>query len=196
MLIPLLIVLAIGAGLLRGGSLRSFAALPLRWIPLVIASFMLQLFLFAPFLHRPLLDVAVEPLYVLSMAMVAVWVALNWRIPGMLLVALGLSTNLAAILANGGRMPVTAENAAIAGKMIYFTGSVTVSNNSQLMAPGDVRLWILTDILPLPKEFPFANVFSIGDILLVLGLMYLCYRTLRRASDAAPATQPTSPTVG
>src|SRR5437773_10518732 len=99
MLIPLLIALAIVAGLLRGGSLRNFAALPLRWIPLIIGSFVLQLFLFTPFLHRPLIAVAVEPLYLLSMAMGAVWVVLNWRIPGMPMIALGLFMNFAAIVA-------------------------------------------------------------------------------------------------
>ena len=59
MLMPLLIVLAIIAGLLRGGTLRNFAALPLRWAPLIIASFVLQLLLFTPFLHQPLVVVVV-----------------------------------------------------------------------------------------------------------------------------------------
>src|SRR6476469_3914039 len=99
MLMPLLVALAIGVGVLRGGALRNFAGLDLRWIPLVVASFALQLLLFTPFLHRPLIAVAVEPLYILSMGMAAAWVALNWRIPGMPLIALGLLSNLIAIVA-------------------------------------------------------------------------------------------------
>src|SRR5581483_5630106 len=171
MLIPLLIVLAIGAGLLRGGSLRNFAALPLRWIPLIIASFVLQLFLFTPFMHRPLIDVAVEPLYVLSMVMAAVWVALNWHIPGMLLIALGLGSNLIAIVANGGRMPISPAGALYNGEIANFAAGTTVSNNSLLAAPDQVRLWLLTDILPMPKGLPLSGVYSLGDVLLAAGLM-------------------------
>src|SRR5262245_25214777 len=179
MLMPLLIALAIVVGLLRGGSLRNFAALPLRWVPLIIASFILQLFLFTPFLHRPLIDVAVEPLYLLSMAMATVWVALNWRIPGMPLVAVGLLMNFVAIAANGGHMPVSRENMLYSGKIVNFADGATTSNNSVLASPEQARLWILTDIIPLPKEFPLANVFSIGDVLLVIGIGLLCYRTIR-----------------
>ena len=135
MLMPLLITLAIIVGLLRGGSLRNFAALPLRWVPLIIASFVLQLFLFTPFLHRPLIDVAVEPLYLLSMLMATVWVALNWRIPGMLLIALGLLMNFVAIAANGGHMPVSPESARYAGKIANFAPGSTISNNSVLASP-------------------------------------------------------------
>ncbi len=186
MLIPLLIALAIVAGLLRGGSLRNFAALPLRLIPLIIASFVLQLFLFTPFLHRPLIAVAVAPLYLLSMAMAVVWVGLNWRIPGMPLIALGLGMNFAAIAANGGHMPVSLESARYAGKITNFAAGASVANNSLLAPPEQVRLWILTDIIPLPKELPLANVFSIGDVLLVIGIALLCYRTIRHMPYPAP----------
>jgi Family of unknown function (DUF5317) len=196
MLIPLLIVLAIVAGLLRGGSLRNFAALPLRWIPLIIASFVLQLFLFTPFLHRPLIAVVVEPLYLLSMAMATVWVALNWRIPGMPLIALGLLMNFAAIAANGGHMPVSRDNMQYSGKIVNFADGATISNNSVLASPDQVRLWILTDIIPLPKEFPLANVFSIGDVLLVVGIGLLCYRTVRRTPEPASTNAPSSQSVG
>ncbi len=31
-------------------------------------------------------------------------------------------------------------------------------------------LWILTDIFALPPPMPFANVFSIGDVLIAIGV--------------------------
>lgn len=181
MLMPLLITLAIALGLLRGGSLRNFAALPLRWVPLIIASFVLQLLLFTPFRHQPLLDIAVAPLYLASMAMGATWVVLNWRIPGMAVAGLGLFMNFAAIAANGGHMPVSPEDARYAGKITSYAAGTAISNNSILVQPEHVRLWILTDIIPLPKEFPLAHVFSIGDVLIVIGLAVLCYRTVHSA---------------
>ena len=33
----------------------------------------------------------------------------------------------------------------------------------------DARLWFLGDIFAVPEGIPFANVFSIGDVILVLG---------------------------
>ena len=191
MLMPLLILLAIAAGLLRGGSLLHFATLPLRWIPLIVASFALQLFLFTPFLHQPLIAVAVEPLYLLSMAIAAVWVALNWRIPGMPLIGLGLLLNLAAIAANGGHMPVSPESARYAGKLSSLANQPSISNNSLRIAPEQAHLWILTDIIALPKAFPLANVFSIGDVLLALGIALLCHRTVR-SSAPLPTSVPSS----
>ena len=191
MLMPLLIILAIVVGLLRGGSLRNFATLPLRWIPLIVASFVLQLFLFTPFLQRPLIAVSVAPLYVLSMALGALWVAINWRIPGMPLAALGLFMNFAAIAANGGHMPVSPEHALYAGRIAEYDGGSAIKNNSLLAPPDQVHLWLLTDILPLPKAFPLAHVFSIGDVLLVVGIGLLCYRTVLRAPQ--PALQSTPP---
>jgi hypothetical protein len=195
MLMPVLVALAIGVGVLRGGSLRNFAGLDLRWIPLVVASFALQLLLFTPFLHRPLLAVAVEPLYVLSMLMVAAWVALNWRVPGMPLIAVGLLSNLVAIVANGGHMPISPAAARYAGSLAHFAES-NVSNNSLLAPPEQVRLWILTDILPLPQWFPLANVFSVGDVLLAAGLATLCYRTVRQPLAAKPGHLAEVPPAG
>jgi len=192
MLMPLLVALAIIAGLLRGGSLRNFAALPLRWVPLIIGSFALQLFLFTPFIDQPLIVVPVAPLYVLSMIMAAVWVALNWRIPGMPLITLGLLMNFAAIVANGGYMPVSPDAVRYAGKIAQFADGATVSNNGLLASPDQVRLWIFTDIIALPKALPLAGVFSIGDIVLVVGIGLLCYRTMLRAPEPAPTGAPST----
>ena len=85
-----IIVLVIVVALLRGGSLRNFAAVKLRWLPLVIAGFVLQLLIFTPSASSPLVAFATLPLYVLSLALLAIWVAANWRIPGMALIAIGL----------------------------------------------------------------------------------------------------------
>src|SRR6185295_16070570 len=92
-----IIVLVIVVALLRGGSLRNFAALQLRWLPLVIVGFALQLLIFTPFARAPLVAFATVPIYALSMILLVIWVAVNWRIPGMALIAIGLALNVIAI---------------------------------------------------------------------------------------------------
>lgn len=179
MLMPLSIILAILIALLRGGSLRHFSALQIRWIPLVIATFGFQYLSFAP-LVKPFLPAwASIVLYILSMALLTLWVAGNWRIPGMLLMATGLLMNFAAITANGGHMPVSSASVRYSGSISRYQSNPDHIVNNSIMIDDHVRLWLLTDIFAVPQAIPFANVYSIGDVLLTLGASILCYRTIR-----------------
>jgi hypothetical protein len=154
-----------------------------------------QLLIFTPFRAEPLIPAWTTQLYMLSMALLIVWVALNWRIPGMALMALGLLSNFAAIAANGGYMPVSPESARYAGRLErYTTEGLPVANNS-IATDDQVRLWPLTDILPIPAGLPFANVYSIGDVLLTIGGALLCYRAIRWTPAAVPAPV-AAPVVG
>lgn len=164
---------------LSGGSLRNFAGLTLRWPLLVVASIVLQLLIFTPFRDESLVQVAVVPIYLISMVLLVIWVWFNRHIPGITLIALGIIGNLAAIVANGGYMPVDPEAARYAGNIsLYEAGDVPIVNNSHA-TDEQVRLWFLTDIFPIPKGIPFANVLSLGDILLTTGICMLCYQTIR-----------------
>jgi hypothetical protein len=177
----------IAAALLRGGSLVNLIELRLRWVPLVLAALAVQLLIFTPFRAAPLISAWTIQLYMFSMALLTIWVAFNWRIPGMGLMALGLLSNFVAIAANGGYMPVSPESARYAGRLErYAAEGLPVANNS--IATGDQAwLWPLTDILPIPAGLPFANVYSIGDVLLTIGGAQLCYRAIRRPPAAVPA---------
>lgn len=187
MLNGVIVLVVIVVALLRGGSLRNLVTLELRWLPLVLGSLGLQLLIFTPFRAEPLIPFATAPLYVLSMAMLVVWVVLNRRIPGIVLIAAGVLMNLAAIAANGGYMPVAPEAARYAGRAAnYATDGLPIANNSLAIAE-NVRLWILTDIFPIPAGIPLANVFSLGDVLLTTGIAILCYRAIRGPATSAPA---------
>lgn len=187
MLNGVIVLIVIVVALLRGGSLRNLVALELRWLPLVLGSFGLQVLIFTPFRAEPLIPVATAPLYVLSMALLVIWVVLNRHIPGIILIAAGVLMNLAAIAANGGYMPVAPEAAHYAGRIArYATDGQPIANNSLAIAD-NVRLWILTDIFPIPAGIPLANVFSLGDVLLTTGIAILCYRAIRGLATASPA---------
>ncbi len=87
-------------------------------------------------------------------------------------------------------MPTSPESARIAGKIAgYATQGPPILKNSILGSGDQVRLWLLTDIIAIPKAVPLANVFSIGDVLLAVGIGILCYRTVRRAPAAATTTR-------
>ena len=184
-----IIVLVIIVALLRGGSLLNIAAVQLRWLPLVIIGFVLQLLIFTPFARSPLVAFATVPIYLLSMFLLVIWVAANWRIPGMALIAIGLALNVIAIGTNGGHMPVAPESARYAGTIGNYTSDGALVANNSIATQDNVRFWLLTDIIAIPKQVPFATVISIGDVLLTIGVGILCYRTIRHApAPSAPAS--------
>lgn len=187
MLRGVIILFVILVALVRGGSLRNFASVELRWLPLVFGSFGLQLLIFTPFMDQPVIAFATAPLYLLSMGLLVVWVWLNRHLHGIALIGAGVLMNLAAIAANGGYMPVDPEAAAYAGRLSGYSGEGALVDNNSLASAEHVQLWLLTDIFPVPAGIPFANVFSLGDILLTTGVGIFCYRTLRgqRAERAA-----------
>jgi len=88
-------------------------------------------------------------------------------------VALGAISNLVAIVANGGYMPASAAAMAALGK-----SAPTVYSNSAIVP--DPVLWPLTDIFALPTWLPGANVFSLGDVLIALGVIVVIVSAMRR----------------
>ena len=168
-------------GRLTGGSLAGLAGLTIRWGPLIVAGLLVQVVLFS----GPIAERAQEfgPLiYVGSTGAVLLAVLRNWRIAGLPLVALGAACNAAAILANGGYMPAGASALAALG-----TGAPTVYSNSSVVA--HPALEPLTDIFALPRFMPFANVFSVGDMLIAAGIALTIVVAMRRPVEA-PSTEP------
>ena len=99
----------------------------------------------------------------------AVFLAANWRVPGIVLTALGAALNLLAITANGGVMPTSPAAMARAG-LVDDPGF----QNSTVLA--DPRLAFLGDVFAIPASWPLSNVFSIGDVLIAAGLAWGLHR--------------------
>lgn len=187
MLRVLIVVAVIVAALLRGGSLSGLARLRVRQVPLVLGSLLIQLAIF-PLVGEALLPAGLTvPLYLLSMGLLVWWVWLNRELPGLGLIGGGVVMNLAGIAANGGYMPVDPEAAAYAGNAAVYADAAVVNNS--LASNEGVRLWLLTDIFPVPAGIPFATVYSLGDILLTAGVGILCYRAMMARPADISATK-------
>lgn len=156
------IPLGIVAGYLLGGRLDRLGDLRFQWAWLAIAGLFVQVVLFSPAVAERVGD-AGPAIYVASTAAVLAAVVRNWRIPGLAIVAVGATCNLLAIAANGGVMPASPEAVASLG-----LGAAEGFSNSVVMT--DPALWPLTDIFALPTWLPAANVFSIGDVLIGIGV--------------------------
>lgn len=178
------IPLGILAGLAVGGSIGNLSGFRFRWAALAVVGLLVQVLLFTPTGDR-LAGAAGPAIYVASTAAVFVAVLRNIRLTGMPLVALGSVSNLVAIAANGGAMPADPGALAIAG--LDGAGEHT---NSIVVAEPALRL--LTDIFGIPAWLPFANVFSVGDVLIGVGIVVLIVALMRRPTSVpAPAGEAT-----
>lgn len=164
------------AGWLLGGRLGGLATIQLRWAWLAIAGLLIQGLLFTD-AGGAALGSWVPAVYVASNLLVLTAVVRNVSIPGVWLIVAGAACNLAAIIANGGRMP--ADPAALATAGFQISG-VT---NSVVLA--DPALRPLTDIFAIPAGVPMANVFSVGDILIGVGVAVTIALAMRRGREPA-----------
>lgn len=165
------VVIGLVLGLMLRGDARRIAQLHFHWMPVVFLGFGAQVVLFSDFVAQRIGDLG-PPIYVATTAAVLAAIVRNLRIPGLVIVAAGSISNLAAIVANGGFMPASSAAVASLGK----TQVEAYSNSVQLANPA---LELLTDIFALPRWLPFANVFSVGDVLIAAGVVWAIVATMR-----------------
>jgi hypothetical protein len=182
------IPIGIAIGYLLGGRLDRLAGLQFRLGWLAIVGLLAQVVLFSGGVAELVDERVGAILYVASTAAVLIAVLVNLRIQGLAVVAVGAIANLAAVVANGGVMPTTRDALATAG----LADRPGFSNSAVIADP---MLEPLTDIFALPAWVPLANVFSVGDVLIGVGIAAVLAIGMRRApadgrlnrSDAAPS---------
>jgi hypothetical protein len=157
---PLLLGLAVAP--LLGGRWSRLGELKLRWTGLFYAAIGLQLVAFpVSVLPWRTPDRAAVVLWLLSYGLFIVAVAVNARVPGVPLVAIGMVSNLAAIVSNGGHMPALPS-------ALHAAGHHFVQNRNSAMMSQPHLAW-LVDRWAAPDWVPYANVFSVGDVVIATG---------------------------
>ena len=178
------LVIGLVLGLLLGGRPARLGDLRFRWSWLFMAGLLVQVVLFSDAVTQRIGGLG-APIYIGSTAVVLVAVLANRRMTGMPIVALGAFSNFAAIVANAGYMP--ADPGALAALGIV---APTVYSNSAVVA--HPVLAPMTDLFVLPTWLPYANVFSVGDVVIALGVVAVIVSAMRRP---VPATADSSTPV-
>ena len=180
MLIAALVGLAVLTVPLSGGRWSNLAAFRPR------GSWLLWLSLAIQVLQFSFLDLgrASDVVHVGTYLLAAAFVFANRQVAGVWLVALGGFANGLTITLNGGTLPARAEALRTAGLPVDRDEFV----NSGVMA--HAKLPWLGDVFAVPNGFPLANVFSVGDVLLVMGAFVVVHGLARRAPQAADGTAP------
>ncbi len=193
MILIVAVAAAVLIGLLRGGRLSALADLRIAhgWLALVAVA--LQF----PLVYNRVGGTTIfgVPLAILMMVvsllltLYVIWA--NRHLPGMVLAGLGLLLNGLVMALNGGWMPMTPDALAWLGHMSRVSpmgGVPKVRGAKNVMLPqGETRLWWLSDIFVI--NFPLPAAFSIGDVLIALGLFWLLQTTLvgHKSKGEAPA---------
>lgn len=172
------LLLAVLAGLLmallRGGTLRDIASLPIRGRGAILVALLMQL----PVLYLPAEKASghlnlERGLLLLSYLLILGIVWINRRLPGFRAIGLGLLLNLTVMMANGGYMPIQPGVLESFGHQHMATrmesGYRVLHSKAILLMREETRLWILSDIFAfdLPLLPPMA--FSPGDVLIAAG---------------------------
>jgi hypothetical protein len=169
MIISVAGLFAVVLPLLLGGRFSRLAHVQFKHVGGILAALGIQIVIIE-LLPGP--QVLLRVAHLGTYAMAAWFLIANRRIPGLWLTGLGAALNGLAIVVNGGTLPAGASALRLAG--MQATGE-RFMNSGILPHP---RLAFLGDIFAIPAGFPLANVFSVGDVLIVLGASWTAFALL------------------
>jgi hypothetical protein len=186
--------LALVAGVLLGGQPSRLGSVRVAWWWVGLAAFAAQIAAVnGPGRENDALAIS---LIVGSYVAIALVTLLNNRLPGARVFLVGLLMNLACMLANGGLMPVTPEALAVAGRAEEWrigagTTGTRVQGSKDVILPADqTRLALLSDRYWTGLPGRLSIVFSLGDVLLVVGVSTFVFATMTKDSSDAKRDEP------
>jgi hypothetical protein len=176
----LLLLLSVPAA---GGRLSALEEVRLRWVWLVVVAFALQVVLVT---LVPEGDMTLHRIaHVMTYGLAGACVVRNLgELRFLWVIALGGLLNFVAIAANGGVMPASRGALETAGLDVRSDSFA----NSDLVEGAHV--WFLGDVFAIPAGWPGANVFSVGDALMLLGAFLVLHAATGSRLFAARRTAP------
>ncbi len=148
----------------------NMAAIKIKLGWLIVVTVLLQRIPFA--LTAPSSFVELKKVLLVLSYMLLLWaLSRNLHLWGMRILALGSVLNFAAIVANGGLMPVSPEARLQAGMTVIGQsgfGKVLPEGTGVLLPVDQTNLWFLSDIIPVSF---IGGVFSAGDVVIGVGLL-------------------------
>ena len=161
----LVAVVALVPALFRRRALAALTSIRLRLVWLLPTALALQVLVVnvLPRLPHPV----GATVHLTSYGLLAAFLALNLRLPGMPLIVAGTTANAVTITVNGGVLPASATALQAAG---WNPGTTDFTNSGALTSP---HLAFLGDNYVTPPWVPLGNVYSIGDVLIAVGIIVL-----------------------
>ncbi len=163
------VIAGIAAGIAFGGDWRRLGTFSLRFWPLLGVAIAIRAL-------ATVTPAAPLSVYLASLFGIAIVAALNWRIPGAVLIATGTAMNILVVALNSG-MPYDAATVLAVG------APLPTDSLHALMGPA-TKLPFLGDIVPVGIV---RSVYSVGDFLLALGGFLIPFIWLQSPVEGAVA---------
>jgi len=193
----LILLLAVLIGLVAGAvrawiGKRPFLIPDLHAIWLVFIAFIPQWGAFYLPLTRRLVTAELAAVALVSSQVILLLFAwFNRKHSAFWMLGLGLILNLTVIILNGGLMPISRETLAKLKLDTPITdwqmGSRVGNSKDILLSPAQNRLEWLSDRFVLPSWFPSKAAFSLGDLLIALGALWLLWKSGGPKLDKFPS---------
>ena len=177
------VLIGVILGYLCGGRISHLVTLKLRSLWLIFVALIIQLTIFPLFSNRPLLPYATNTLHLSSYALLLVFLVLNYRVFPLLVLGMGSLLNLLVITLNHGYMPSSLTALARAGSKAIADHLLAGDTYGNVVRMSErTRFNLLGDRFYLPHWVPFATAFSLGDLIIGLGLIWLIVWGMRSCS--------------
>ncbi|WP_223592284.1 DUF5317 domain-containing protein [Neobacillus bataviensis] len=177
------IFLSFVIGFFRKGNLRGLAQLNLKWgwmFPLLLV---IELVIFTFQNDYKFLGELSGYIYMAIYVLGLIFLFLNRKNPGFLLILIGVFLNFLVMVINGGRMPVSLEAASILDPSYMDALKEGLAAKHQILTQS-TYLGFLGDIIPLSKPYPRTQIISIGDVVMNIGIfLFIQYLMLKHPSS-------------
>ncbi|WMM25656.1 DUF5317 domain-containing protein [Tissierella sp. MB52-C2] len=179
------ITLSLLLGKLTGGKIRNIGNLYINGWYLFVISFLAEIIsLFIASKTNGNLSIIIENnffyIHIFIYLLLIMGLMMNFREIGLRITLFGSTLNFLPLLLNNGKMPVSIN--ALKHSKLYIQLSLLDEGRIMTHALADkgTKLWILGDIIPIPKPYFFPKIISIGDILIALGLFILIVTHMKK----------------
>jgi len=170
-MIWLFLLLAVIVGYMKGGKFIRLKNLEFKMLsPIIIALIFQYLLLIFSDNDLKIVGNYVEEIYLGSFILLFIGILLNIKTPSLWLVLIGAISNFVVFFMNGMKIPVAADALNLAG----MNNTINSIENGQyklyeIIASG-TDYSLLGKVIAIDQVLPISGVFSIGDVLITLGL--------------------------
>ncbi|MBU5293892.1 DUF5317 domain-containing protein [Anaerosalibacter bizertensis] len=177
------LVLSIIVGKIRGGKIKSIGNLKIKGWYLFVIGFLLEYSsIYIEKLTYGRLSVLIREyfyyIHIIVYILLIIGLILNLKNKGILFVFIGSLFNFTAIILNGGKMPVSLEGL----KYSSLLKQMDMLKNGKILthkiSTEAIRVYFLTDIIPIPNPYPLPKVISVGDIFVALGVFFIIQKEM------------------
>ena len=180
MILAYAVLIGLVAGLCRAKiKKRPYRVYELQYSVLVFLAFVPQFFaFFLPSTRQLFSDNVVSILLISSLIILLIFSLFNIQKPSFWPISFGFFANFLVIILNGGFMPISLET--VDKLLLNSTGNWIVGqrlgySKDIILTPSLTRLYFLSDRLTLPDWINYRAAFSVGDLFIAAGVLWLLW---------------------